>query len=484
MSKIRNPTRLSEAFGIQKGVLKRLGILNASLDSDTKLFIDPLLLQNSKHPEFSKSALKTFKNHFEKVIKLLSASKINNDVAWRNARRLLMFPEVNYICLGYSSSAGKGSGSGAFTTNGIMETAKAIIDLGIQDPDLFIALAVFEEGIGPDRISDMTANIILDDILKFNERVLSVLKIKTRPCNITLKNGNSFKVSLPINPINGKPIILLPLDILRDLPIATDWSDISTAAAHNEALRTDVNKHIAEIWRKKTLKDKDEIKRWATKSKKDFETFLNLLKSEPPKPYDADNDPLGELFWNEIAEHIATTEKRSINNKIKTANDAKKVVEEIIDQFQFLIEKRRLSEELYYKGGRRPEKAAQRLFFAVAYSYCKANGLDVTPEADTGNGPVDFKFSSGFYLRVLVEIKLSSNSHVVKGYLNQLEIYKNAEETMAAYYIVIDVDHLMNKKDEELIKLKNECAKKKQPVSQIVFIDGNKKASASLRSIT
>ena len=66
-----------------------------------------------------------------------------------------------------------------------------------------------------------------------------------------------------------------------------------------------------------------------------------------------------------------------------------------VDQFQFLIEKRRLSEELYHEGDPRPEKSAQRLFFAVAHAYCKANNLDLTPEADTGNGPVDFKMSSG-----------------------------------------------------------------------------------------
>jgi hypothetical protein len=71
---------------------------------------------------------------------------------------------------------------------------------------------------------------------------------------------------------------------------------------------------------------------------------------------------------------------------------------------------------LYHAGSPRPEKAAQRLFFAIAYAYCKANNLDVTPEADTGNGPVDFKVSLGFTGRVLVEIKLSTNTKLVRGY--------------------------------------------------------------------
>ena len=46
------------------------------------------------------------------------------------------------------------------------------------------------------------------------------------------------------------------------------------------------------------------------------------------------------------------------------------VVSQIIEQFRFLIEDRRFSEELYHAGKPRPERAAQRLFFAVAHAYC------------------------------------------------------------------------------------------------------------------
>src|SRR6202008_2938636 len=97
---------------------------------------------------------------------------------------------------------------------------------------------------------------------------------------------------------------------------------------------------------------------------------------------------------------------------------------------------------LYHQGSPRPEKAAQRLFFAVAHAYCKANDIDLTPEADTGNGPVDFKMSSGFTGRVLVEIKLSTNPKVVAGYAKQLETYKEAEETTRGFYVMIDVGQM------------------------------------------
>ena len=155
-------------------------------------------------------------------------------------------------------------------------------------------------------------------------------------------------------------------------------------------------------------------------------------------------------------------------------------MDRIVDQFRFLIEQRRISEELYHNGSPRPEKAAQRLFFAVAYAYCKANNLDLTPEADTGNGPVDFKISQGFRGRVLVEIKLSYNGKLVSGYTRQLEAYRTAEETLKAYYLVIDVGH-MGKKYERLLELKREAASRGEPAPPIVVVDGLRRRSASKR---
>ena len=180
-----------------------------------------------------------------------------------------------------------------------------------------------------------------------------------------------------------------------------------------------------------------------------------------------------------IAETIAADQPFKLDDPKKPdADNVSAVVTLIIQQFQFLIEKRRLSEEFYHEGRPRPEKAAQRLFFAVAYAYCQANGIDLTPEADTGNGPVDFKMSKGFTGRVLVEIKLSTNPKLVAGYSKQLETYKDAEQTMRGHYVVIDVGK-MGKKDETLLRLKNAQAKAGRPTSEIVLIDGRRRPSAS-----
>ena len=249
MAKIRNPVRFSKFFGISEALLAKLGVLDPTLNVDTKLFIDPFLIPDSTHSEIAVSGFKTYKHHFETVIKFLAASKSEDDVAWRSARRLMEFPEIKWTCLGYGAQSVSGSGSGAFTTTGVMQTAKEIVGLGVNDPDLFVAMGLFENGIGPDRISDMATNVILPDLLAFNAHILKEIKLPTKNFTLVLKNGKDYQAELPINPFEKSvetPIILVPADILRDLPIASDWSDVAAAASKNANLRNRVNKQIAE----------------------------------------------------------------------------------------------------------------------------------------------------------------------------------------------------------------------------------------------
>ena len=54
-----------------------------------------------------------------------------------------------------------------------------------------------------------------------------------------------------------------------------------------------------------------------------------------------------------------------------------------------------------------------------------------------GGGPIDFKFSSGYRARALVEMKRSSGAGV-HGYEKQLEFYKDASQTEFALFVIMD----------------------------------------------
>lgn len=51
---------------------------------------------------------------------------------------------------------------------------------------------------------------------------------------------------------------------------------------------------------------------------------------------------------------------------------------------------------------------------------------------------------------------------------------------MRAFYVVIDVGR-MGKKDDRLVKVRNEASSRGEPLSELVFVDGTLKASASKR---
>jgi hypothetical protein len=96
-----------------------------------------------------------------------------------------------------------------------------------------------------------------------------------------------------------------------------------------------------------------------------------------------------------------------------------------------------------------------------------------------GGGPIDFKFSSGYQARVLVEMKRSGGA-VVHGYEKQLEFYKTASQTEFAVFAIIDYGDLGNKL-YEIRRIRDERLKNGERASEIAVIDATRKASASKR---
>ena len=475
MATIKSPATISTEFGVDPDRLLELGIIDTQLASDTNLFIDPLLLAESIHPEMNTGGVTAYEQRFEWIVKLLIASKVKGDVPWRQVEKLFKFSEVSWTCLGYSSSV-RGAGFGKELAAHALDTASQIVKLGITDVDFFMGLSLFEEGIGADRISDMTTNIILKDLIKLTQRINRELGIPSREFDVV-----GGKEVLPINPYTNSPLLFVPTDIVRDLPIATDWSDISRAVKANEDLRERVSGRIGEIWATMSREDKARVKAAALSSKESFEQLLEMLREVPKESYDFTKDENGEVFWARLTK-IAQEHPLKFQGGTSPSSpeEAMKLVEEIVLQFQDIIENKGIWKELWTDDKKpRKEKAAQRLFFTVAYSYCKANNLDVTPEADAGNGPVDFKFSSGFNARVLVEIKLSTNS-LLHGYEKQLEIYKKADDTDHGIYLVIDVGSI-GQKYAEVQRSRLAAIDRGEKVSKIFLVDGNRRASASKR---
>ena len=275
-------------------------------------------------------------------------------------------------------------------------------------------------------------------------------------------------------------MVLLPTDILRALPIAYDWESICDAGFEKMLnSRNRVNILVAEIWKAKTRKDKQEFRKKVLSNQKTFNVLLDAIHNTKGDAYDIKDDPDGLLVWQRIQASIAAQHPLMlVLSKKPSIDDVFRVVRKIVDQFEFLVEKRGLWKEVWHNGKRRNEKSVQRIFYAIADSYCKANDIDISPEADTGTGEIDFKFSTGYKSKVLVEVKLSDNPKLLAGYEKQLEIYKNSEQTNKGIYVVVDIGYLA-KKEKKLNELRNERLSENLTVSEIVIIDGKQQKSAS-----
>ena len=222
-------------------------------------------------------------------------------------------------------------------------------------------------------------------------------------------------------------------DVLRDLPIANDWDEVAEAAESSATIRDRVGRHISSIWEAKSKKEKENLRQQAMTSQEAFRVLLDAIRSVLPEAYDIDRDPQGVLSWARTALTYTERYPLKVESPPNTIEGLYSVVAVIIDQYRQLIEHNGLNRELYDNDGKpKHESSSQRLFFAVALSYCQANNLDISPEVDSGSGQIDFKFSHGYNVKVLVEIKLSTNNKVVRGYEKQLEVYKATEQTNKA----------------------------------------------------
>jgi hypothetical protein len=474
MGKIKDPRLFSQEFQIGANKLSKLGLLDPVLNSDTRLFIDPVLLSSSKNKIIKTKGVQQFNDYFGSVIRLLQHSKTPGDVPWRNSARLLKLDEIPELCLGYGGNTTRGRDVARDTQRRILGTAKEIIDLGIRDPELFSLVGLLEDGVGPDTIGDMTAHAILRALVEITAEASLELGIKARDSYV-----EGIEAKLPHNKFSERPLLLVPMDILRDLPVALDWSDVSKAASENSQIRDRVNKYIGNIWKLTTKKQKDEVRAAALGSERAFKTLLDAVYLLHEDSYDFVADPEGHHIFREALTGFSRQYPLNLTQpKKKNGRELRGLVDQIVDHFKTLVEFNGLNYLLWQNGVPRREKAAQRLFFAVADVYCKANNIDISPESDSGGGPVDFKFSSGYSGRVIVEIKLSTGK-VVHGYKVQLAVYEDAEKSFESIFLVVDVGGLGNKLDE-IFKAKNKATKGRRP-PDIVIVDATKKPSASKR---
>lgn len=304
--------RFSEQFGVASAADREW--LDIFLPIDSRLFIDPFLIYDferdirvqNKHFDGSHQEIVDF---FAHCYKLVAASGGDRSSAnWRQVNYLLMFPEVEELCLGFTSRGTGGAGSGRDIANRISNALWRAISLGLTELRHFEEVQIFETGIGPDRISDATAGILRHRFAAYTENVCKNLGIDAVPIRYGRSkydtNSNrwiSGNYKLPINPHNNKPILLTPKYFVRSLPTinADDFYDYCFDH-ESEMLRERFGGDIAR------QVPKEEIVKIAREHPLIQQDYIGWRETRGTEPYDFLNDPGGYFEWyNETREFVA-----------------------------------------------------------------------------------------------------------------------------------------------------------------------------------
>ena len=91
----------------------------------------------------------------------------------------------------------------------------------------------------------MIATLILDDIKAYTKRINNELGITPEYYPDKL-----FNEGFLVNPYKHDDVLLVPIEILHELPVAKFWEDIDYVAAQNNIIRAEMNSEVASEWHK------------------------------------------------------------------------------------------------------------------------------------------------------------------------------------------------------------------------------------------
>lgn len=463
---------VSDYLKIEYSQFDDRGIFDAVINRDSAFFINILRLKETTTSEF-KGSYQRINDFFSGLATLLENADdcVMTDKCFKAAYKQFDFSEVNGINLGFSESP-RGAGFGEALRKQVVKDAYTMVKKGVKAPELFHLLPLFEENVGPDRLSDMIATIILPDIQAYTRRIEQELGI----CPDGYPD-EMFEDELWINPYKKCKFLFLPTEILHELPVAKDWEDIERVASENNVIRQELNYEVGEEWTKWAARDKkDYLKRHVFMDPETCERVLTGYRDSNLENYDLSEDEKYFVLklWQRVKINFAIQTRFEDSQKI-TSEDA---AFEIVEIFKDWVENNRGWSEVLDADKHSREKSVQRLIHLAAKYYLEKNNLDMSCEANEGPGPVDFKISKGND-KTVIELKLSSNQDYMHGYEDQVEKYAKAERTDHMLYVLVDVGNPV--RINKLLKQHEQDIVEGKRVPNVIIIDSKEQKSASKR---
>jgi hypothetical protein len=266
-----------------------------NLNEDLNLYVDPYLFYKSPNPSLQE-VHSVFHNFFSTAIDLINAGRKEK------AREILSFPEVKETMLGLSTGNHKGRGMGDSRGDIIFKELVSNDDLLEHGIKHLAEMQLLIEGVGYDMISDMCTNIAKPFLISYTQTQCNLH-------NIPLEKGiclehvfdwdelewDDIHTDLPINPINGHPILLVPKTVVRKFT-DIDYKDFWDSTYRYILREIEIQKSFAAIGKKPkvTWKEINEKYNFCKKTVVDVlheepdlkRKYLEIKEKEPAKAVD------------------------------------------------------------------------------------------------------------------------------------------------------------------------------------------------------
>ncbi|WP_375263358.1 hypothetical protein [Palleronia sp.] len=405
---------------------------------DTKLYIDPFLIFQNEFGPFD-GAHQEIVDFYDTAFRLVArAGEAKEQPYWNKAISILGTPEVEELCLGVTAAGTRGAGAGSGKARLIAEAIRKAVLHGLAQPKHFETLQLFQEGIAEDTISDAVGNILRHRFASYTQKICEDYEIETVTVphhrgrfNSDRNRWEKIDVQAPVNPHNGKQILLVPKEYLRPMPTLNPdsyWGFCYQQKA--EEMRMELGEEIGRHV------NKDVILELALEQYGTVEDFVAAIERIGGAPYDIEKDPKGLIQWYYASRDFAA--KNPVALSFADEKEFHSFIDNLISIFKNYVENQGGWELLFNDDGRpKSESACQRLFLGIVRQYCIANNIDLSAEVNIGRGPVDFKTSRGSKFCALIELKLANNSKFWSGLKKQLPKYLAAEEVKAGRFLII-----------------------------------------------
>lgn len=499
----------SEKFNVDRELIIKYGAVDISLVCDLPLFIDPMLIFNSKKLSYQK-----LHNYLIKYFAFLT-EKSEEGVNKDEIKFYFTFSEIKNNWLGYAKKGNGGKGLGEDFAIFLSDNLKFIMNNnGITKSHHIEKALLIYDGNGKDKISDLTVNLILDYLASYTQKFAienidekfldyfyldSIFNFKTQSFE-----NKEYKLPFLINDKGEKEYILLtPYDILREEDPAISKKNLRNyyqkvrngitnkqhRAQLNNYIRLAVNEYIISQKKKKKKKISDAaieiVERnaffKALKEKEFAWLYDYFIKIIEENNIEINKQALEECisqiekFYNK-SEQLRKCFNDNIENlKINSSSARNELMSKLLF-FKDTIENKEGYKLLYHNGENiTSEDDLQRLFrFTI-----DGTPYDFNFDANNGLGEYDIKASKGSKDKCIAELKLASNtklSHVFK----QTKVYEKSNNCKDSIVVIFYFNNAEKQKVNKLMKEDELFIKNKESII-LIDCDNSNKISASKR---